>query len=84
MWSLGCVVAELVNGTPLLEGDCNTEQLLAMMEVLGMPPRHLLTSSQMMHKCFRTLNIILPNKRGYLRKPSSTDLATVIKVTTAC
>jgi dual specificity tyrosine-phosphorylation-regulated kinase 2/3/4 len=81
MWSLGCVVAELVNGTPLFEGDCNTDQLLAMMEVLGMPPRHLLTSSQMMHKFFRTMTepIILPNKRGYLRKPSSTDLASVIK-----
>jgi dual specificity tyrosine-phosphorylation-regulated kinase 2/3/4 len=81
MWSLGCVVAELVNGRPLFEGDCDTDQLLAIMEVLGQPPRHLLESSQHMHKFYRTMTepIILPNKQGYLRKPASTDLATVIK-----
>ena len=41
MWSLGCILAELYSGYPLFPGENETEQLACIMEVCGLPPRHL-------------------------------------------
>ncbi|CAN6276747.1 unnamed protein product [Urochloa humidicola] len=38
VWSLGCVMAELINnGTPLFQGCCDQGQLCAIFDVLGTP-----------------------------------------------
>ena len=37
MWSLGCVMAELLSGKPLFDGDDDAQQLLAIFRVLGVP-----------------------------------------------
>lgn len=39
MWSLGCILAELVTGYPLLPGEDEFDQLACIMELLGMPPQ---------------------------------------------
>ncbi|XP_064154064.1 dual specificity tyrosine-phosphorylation-regulated kinase 2-like [Anguilla rostrata] len=46
MWSLGCILAELLTGYPLFPGEDEGDQLACMMEVLGMPPQKLLEQSK--------------------------------------
>jgi serine/threonine protein kinase len=46
MWSLGCIVAELVTGRPLFTGEDEADQLASQMEYLGMPPDRLLSRSR--------------------------------------
>lgn len=46
MWSLGCILAELLTGFPLLPGEDEADQLACIMELLGMPPQHLLDQSK--------------------------------------
>jgi dual specificity tyrosine-phosphorylation-regulated kinase 2/3/4 len=41
MWSLGCIIAELYTGIPLFPGENEQEQLGCIMEVIGLPDRHL-------------------------------------------
>ncbi|CAI4226869.1 unnamed protein product [Auanema sp. JU1783] len=38
MWSLGCILAELLTGYPLLPGEDEGDQLALIMELNGMPP----------------------------------------------
>ncbi|XP_032685350.1 uncharacterized protein LOC116850797 isoform X2 [Odontomachus brunneus] len=43
MWSLGCILAELYTGYPLFPGEDEIEQLACIMEVLGLPPEHIIS-----------------------------------------
>ncbi|KAJ2852867.1 serine/threonine protein kinase, CMGC, dual-specificity, partial [Coemansia erecta] len=42
VWSLGCIVAELLTGYPLFPGENEREQLACVVEVLGPPPAYML------------------------------------------
>ncbi|KAJ2157077.1 serine/threonine protein kinase, CMGC, dual-specificity [Coemansia sp. RSA 552] len=42
MWSLGCIVAEMLTGYPLFPGENEREQLASIVEVLGPPPAYML------------------------------------------
>ena len=42
MWSLGCIVFECLVGIPLFAGENERDQMLAIMEVTGLPPRSLI------------------------------------------
>ncbi|XP_053974421.1 dual specificity tyrosine-phosphorylation-regulated kinase 2-like [Hylaeus volcanicus] len=46
MWSLGCIIVELVTGFPLLPGEDEADQLACIIELLGMPPPRLLESAK--------------------------------------
>ncbi|TGZ37971.1 hypothetical protein DBV15_08344 [Temnothorax longispinosus] len=46
MWSLGCILAELFTGFPLLPGEDEGDQLACIIEMLGMPPQRLLQNSK--------------------------------------
>lgn len=46
MWSLGCILAELLTGFPLLPGEDEADQLACIMELLGLPPQKLLDQSK--------------------------------------
>lgn len=59
MWSLGCILAELLTGTPLFAGEDEADQLACIMEVLGMPPQPLLDG------CKRTRHFV--SSRGFPR-----------------
>ncbi|CAG9569955.1 unnamed protein product [Danaus chrysippus] len=41
MWSLGCILAELLTGFPLLPGEDEADQMACIIELLGMPPQRL-------------------------------------------
>ena len=45
MWSLGCILAELVLGYPLLPGHNEDDQMALMIEMLGMPPPSLMMTA---------------------------------------
>ena len=46
IWSFGCLLAELVLGYPLLPGQSEDDQMALTIEMLGMPPHHLLMGAR--------------------------------------
>lgn len=66
MWSLGCILAELLTGFPLLPGEDEGDQLACIIELLGMPPQKLLEISK------RSKNFI--SSKGYPRYCTATTL----------
>ena len=44
IWSAGCVIAEMLLGQPLFNGENNAEQLLSIIQVLGSPTHEQLIS----------------------------------------
>lgn len=76
MWSLGCIIAELIMGKPLFVGRDEIDQFLAIMEILGMPPSH------MMEKSAKKENILKSLKKaahsGKLRTPASKSLKALL------
>ncbi|XP_033221446.1 dual specificity tyrosine-phosphorylation-regulated kinase 2-like isoform X2 [Belonocnema kinseyi] len=46
MWSLGCILAELLTGYPLLPGEDEADQLACIIELLGMPPPRVLENAK--------------------------------------
>ncbi|XP_023668491.1 dual specificity tyrosine-phosphorylation-regulated kinase 2-like isoform X1 [Paramormyrops kingsleyae] len=59
MWSLGCILAELLTGYPLLPGEDEGDQLACVIELLGMPAQKLLDASK------RAKNFV--SSKGYPR-----------------
>jgi dual specificity tyrosine-phosphorylation-regulated kinase 2/3/4 len=45
LFSLGCMVPELLTGRPLFAGHCEEEQIYRFMEVMGSPPPEVLNRS---------------------------------------
>eukprot|EP00294_Goniomonas_avonlea_P015907 CAMPEP_0114552250 /NCGR_PEP_ID=MMETSP0114-20121206/7027_1 /TAXON_ID=31324 /ORGANISM="Goniomonas sp, Strain m" /LENGTH=575 /DNA_ID=CAMNT_0001737119 /DNA_START=284 /DNA_END=2011 /DNA_ORIENTATION=- len=81
MWSFGCILAELYTGYPLFPGENEVEQLACIMEVLGLPPRHLVDAATR-RKMFFDSNLnprIVPNSRGKKRRPGSKDVMSAIR-----
>lgn len=76
MWSLGCIVFECITGVPIFAGENEKDQMAAIMEVIGLPPRSLIAKAQRRKVFFDDdyNPIIKPNSRGKLRKPSSKPL----------
>lgn len=66
MWSLGCILAELLTGYPLLPGEDEGDQLACVIELLGMPSQKLIDSSK------RAKNFI--SSKGYPRYCTVTTL----------
>ncbi|XP_076676492.1 dual specificity tyrosine-phosphorylation-regulated kinase 2 isoform X2 [Andrena cerasifolii] len=66
MWSLGCIIAELVTGFPLFPGEDEEDQLACIIEVLGMPPSHLLESAKR--------SKLFINSKGYPRYCTATTV----------
>ena len=66
MWSLGCILAELLTGYPLFPGEDEGDQLATIIELQGMPPQKLLDQSK------RARNFI--SSKGYPRYCTVTTL----------
>ena len=51
MWSLGCMAAELFLGLPLFPGASEHDLLVRIVDMLGMPPDHVLQKAQHTNRC---------------------------------
>ena len=56
IWSIGCVISELITGTPLFFGKTDNTQLYAIMEYLGTPPDNMIQNSRVRTYYFNYYN----------------------------
>ena len=81
MWSLGCILAELLTGYPIFPGGNEQEQLACIMEVFGPPEKHLIEKSTRKKLFFDSLGKprLTISQKGKRRRPSSKSLQQVLK-----
>lgn len=81
MWSLGCILAELLTGYPIFPGENEQEQLACIMEVFGPPEKHLIEKSTRKKLFFDSLGKprLMVSSKGKRRRPSSKSLQQVLK-----
>ncbi|XP_056646825.1 serine/threonine-protein kinase minibrain isoform X1 [Diorhabda carinulata] len=88
MWSLGCILVEMHTGEPLFSGANEIDQMNKIVEVLGMPPKHLLDHSNKTRKFFEKIQgerryILKKNKDGKKYKiPGTRRLHDILGVET--
>ena len=81
MWSLGCILAELLTGYPIFPGENEQEQLACIMEIFGPPEKHLIEKSTRKKLFFDSLGKprITVSPKGKRRRPSSKSLQQALK-----
>ena len=83
IWSLGCLLPELITGRPLFTGEDEAEQLACMMEVLGLVPQYLLSKAARANIFFDSVNhspkFLKKKSGGKLRLPGSKKLHKVFR-----
>lgn len=81
MWSLGCILAELLTGYPIFPGENEQEQLACIMEIFGPPEKHLIEKSSRKKLFFDSLGKprITVSSKGRRRRPSSKTLQQALK-----
>lgn len=81
MWSLGCILTELYTGMPLFPGESETEQMMLIMELLGVPPLDIIEQSTRRRVFFDSSfkPRITPNKKGAKRYPGTKFLQDVLR-----
>jgi len=55
MWSLGCILSELLTGRPLFAGEDEADQIACIIEIFGIPPSRVTDAGK------RSSNFIAPN-----------------------
>jgi dual specificity tyrosine-phosphorylation-regulated kinase 2/3/4 len=81
MWSVGCILAELLTGVPIFPGENEQEQLACIMEVFGPPEKHLIEKSTRKKLFFDSMGKprLTVSSKGRRRRPSSKTLQQVLK-----
>ncbi|OMJ76167.1 hypothetical protein SteCoe_24501 [Stentor coeruleus] len=81
MWSLGCITAEFFTGYPLFVGESEHDQLLFIIELLGLPPENVLKISTRAKLFFELSGSPRPvaNKKTVNRAPGSKKITDVLQ-----
>lgn len=89
MWSLGCILVEMHTGEPLFSGKDEFDQVAKIVEVLGVPPDHILHMASRTEKFFEKAasgNWILKrfreSRKDNYRRPGSRSLDDILGVET--
>ena len=78
MWSLGCIMMELLSGVPLFSGDHESQTIYQISTCLGTPSMRFLADSQHTHKYFiATMGAYEPRVPG--KCPPSKPLPALIE-----
>jgi dual specificity tyrosine-phosphorylation-regulated kinase 2/3/4 len=77
VWSLGCVICEMVTGRPLFEAEDETELMQMFLKVLGMPPKWMVQQGKRAEYYFKTNGtpMVIANSDGRTHRPCSSSLA---------
>jgi dual specificity tyrosine-phosphorylation-regulated kinase 2/3/4 len=80
MWSLGCIAAELHIGYPLFPGENEQQQLLRIVEVIGVPPEEVLATASRRSQFFNASGEpnVVPDSKGTTRTPMSRSLSRML------
>ncbi|VDP12001.1 unnamed protein product [Soboliphyme baturini] len=87
MWSLGCILVEMHTGEPLFSGANEFDQLMKIVEVLGIPPKHILEQAPRCDKYFDQrpdgTYFCKPSRDGrHYKPPGSRTLHSILGVET--
>ena len=76
IWSLGCLLCEMVTGTPLFCAEDSTELIQMMVETLGLPPESMIKSAPKAHHFFNEKGQlkVKPNSKGKYHIASSSSI----------
>ncbi|KAG1374405.1 hypothetical protein G6F60_009529 [Rhizopus arrhizus] len=81
MWSFGCIVAELFLGLPLFPGSSEYNQLFRIVEMLGVPPKDMLSKGRNTHVFFNkkmtgqdTFEYELKSREQYSQEKNKNEL----------
>jgi serine/threonine protein kinase len=80
MWSLGCLICFLILGCPIFKGSSSHDQILSIIEVLGLPPKAMAEKAPNKVQIFNedlTLKMVDEDGKA-IRKMNFKDLATVL------
>ena len=53
VWSVGCVIAELMLGSPIFPGESGVDQLVEIIKILGTPSREQIQAMNPEYKEYR-------------------------------
>ncbi|KAM7399188.1 hypothetical protein PAMP_018474 [Pampus punctatissimus] len=90
MWSLGCILVEMHTGEPLFSGANEVDQMNKIVEVLGIPPNHIMDLAPKARKFFEKLSdgtwSVKKTKDGkrvsFYKPPASRKLHSILGVET--
>jgi len=86
MWSLGCILVEMHTGEPLFSGANEFDQVNKIVEVLGIPPKHVLDQAPKAKKFFHKLAngsyVLNVSKEKRYRGPGSKKIHDILGVET--
>ncbi|KAJ3115477.1 Dual specificity tyrosine-phosphorylation-regulated kinase [Physocladia obscura] len=82
MWSLGCILAELLTGYPLFPGENEQEQLACIMEIKGVPPEYIIDRGSRRKLFFDHYQPrSFTNSKGKKRRPATKSLSHILRTT---
>uniref|UniRef100_A0AC34FA27 Dual-specificity kinase n=1 Tax=Panagrolaimus sp. ES5 TaxID=591445 RepID=A0AC34FA27_9BILA len=79
MWSLGCIVAELLVGYPLFPGGDADDQLALYIELVGLPPSEVMKKARYVKKYFSSEGQPLYWKTGKRGAPGTRGWTSALK-----
>ncbi|CAF1017536.1 unnamed protein product [Adineta steineri] len=83
MWSFGCILVELFTGYPVFPGENEQEQLSMIIEVIDLPPAHVLDQGSRRKLFFDSKGIPRTASAKTLKKrrPASRPLGQILRTT---
>lgn len=72
MWSLGCILCEIITGKPIFNGINEKDQLKKIIEAIGLPPQSMLTQCTRKKDFFGPDGKLFGNPQPYKNRLSST------------
>jgi glycogen synthase kinase 3 beta len=79
VWSMGCVVAELLTGSPMFPGSSGVDQLVEIIKVLGTPNKEELLEMNPNYQEFRFPNIRATPFENVFKPNTPTDALDLLR-----